>query len=215
MSGDAKAAARRLSLPRQVCLPAAPAANRVPTCVNNTWPSPATCTTPPTALLRSPFPPPKVAEPVLVGASRQPQGGDGPSLPTPARSLRCQAAPYLLPGHPCCPPGRTPLFTQLIPGICCMGRTWGTGGCAAVGLGFGEGGEAGGESRGWERHRHQSAGSKQSWRRETTTSCQALLKTRRAQKGKGRKTKGLGRGERQEAAEGGTMEPESAGDDEL
>lgn len=130
-----------------------------------------------------------------------------PHCPIPAQS-RVPGSTRPPPGPLRCPPGCTPLFTQLIPGICHPGRR--TGG-AALGLGFGEGRGAGGESRGWERHRHQSAGSKQSWRRETTTSCQALLKTRRAQKGKGRKTKGLGGG-RQEAAEG---ERWSAGDDEL
>lgn len=194
-AGDAKAFARRLALPRQVCLPVAPAANCVPTCVNSTWPSPATCTTSP-QLLSAPCAPPRV----LADAVHQ---------PTPAWSPGCQAAPNLPPGHPCCPPGCTPLFTQLIPGICRLGRRirWGGLG-AAAGLGFGKGREAGGESRGWERHHHQSAGSKQSWRRETTTSCQALLKTRRAQKGKGRKTKGLG-------GEGRRRWSLSAGDDEL
>lgn len=119
-----------------------------------------------------------------------PEEGMVPHCPIPAQS-RVPGSTRPPPGPLRCPPGCTPLFTQLIPGICHPGRR--TGG-AALGLGFGEGRGAGGESRGWERHRHQSAGSKQSWRRETTTSCQALLKTRRAQKGKGRKTKGGGGG---------------------
>lgn len=201
---DAKAFARRLALPRQVCLPVAPAANCVPTCVNSTWPSPATCTTSP-QLLSAPCAPPRV----LADAVHQPRGGDGPLLPAPAWSPGCQAAPNL--------PPRAPVLPAWLHSSIYTANSWhmppgkedSVGGLgAAAGPGFGKGREAGGESRGWERHRHQSAGSKQSWRRETTTSCQALLKTRRAQKGKGRKTKGLG-------GEGRRRWSLSAEDDEL
>lgn len=145
---------------------------------------------------------PEGAEAGPVSAPCQPRGGDGPPLPHPSTIPRCQAAPGLLPGPLSCLPGCTPLFTQLIPGICHPERR--TGG-AALGLEFGEGREAGGERRGWERHRHQSAGSKQSWRRETTTSCQALLKTRRAQKGKEERQKDWGGG-KAGGSRGGTME---------
>lgn len=186
--------------PRQVCLPSSQPCPHlcqqhvaVPGHLHNT-----------STLLSTPWVLPEGAETVPVSATCQPRGGDCPPLPQPCAIPRCQAEPGLLPGPRSCPPGCTPLFTQLIPGICHPGRR--TGG-AAPGLVFGEGREAGVESRGWERHRHQSAGSKQSWRRETTTSCQALLKTRRAQKGKGRKTKGLGRreGRRQQRGDDGAL----------
>lgn len=104
-----------------------------------------------------------------TGASSQPQGGDrapAPELPAWLHSSIYTANSWhMSPGEG---GGRGPLF--------------------GLDLGKGEKQRIGG----WERHRDQSARSKQSWGRETTTSCQALLKTRRAQKGKGGKTKGLG-----------------------
>lgn len=69
--------------PRQVCLPVAPAPNRVPTCVNSTWLSLATCTIPP-RLLSAPCVLPKGAKTVPVSATCQPRGGDGPPLPHPS-----------------------------------------------------------------------------------------------------------------------------------
>jgi len=143
-----------------------------------------------------------------------PKGGQagGCLSPAPRRGPSLAAHPAMittLPGSTLPPPQAPELPARLHSSIYTANswhmlpgkEDWGVGGgCCWPGF-WGRARSKRRELGGWERHRHQSVGSKQSWRRETTTSCRALLKTRRAQKGKGRKTKGLGGG-RQEAAEG-------------
>lgn len=66
--------------------------NRVPTCVNSTWLSLATCTMPP-QLLSAPCVLPKGAEMVPVSATCQPEEGMVPHCPIPAQSHGARQRP--------------------------------------------------------------------------------------------------------------------------